>query len=487
MKRDIVIIGGGVIGCAVARELSAYDADILLLDRAADVAEGASKANSGLVHAGYDAKPGSQKAMFNVAGSRMFEAYCRELGVPYIRNGHMVLAFDEQQTETLYALLEQGKINGAEGLSIITGERVLALEKHANPDVVAALYVKSGAVTSPYGLTFALADHAKINGAEFQLNTEVQRVDEADDGFVLHTNRGEIQAGCLVNCAGIGAGMLHNQLSRRKVNIIPRKGEYYLLDREVRPVFSHTMFQTPSKMGKGVLVTPTAHHTTILGPTATDVDDGTDVSTTTEALRYIREKAGVTWPEESLKTVITTFAGIRAHEAGDDFIVGPVEGVKRAYEAVGIESPGLSSAPAIGKTLAETIASDCHLALKKEWLPAIAHLKAFAEMTNDERAEAYQKNPAYGNVVCRCEQVTEAEIRAAIRRPVGATTLDGVKRRVRPGMGRCQGGFCSPRVMEILSEELHMDMMRVTKGGGNSVVLTGRIEDPKQEGDDRHA
>lgn len=487
MKRDIVIIGGGVIGCAVARELSAFHADILLLDRAADVAQGASKANSGLVHAGYDAKPGSQKAKFNVAGSRMFEAYCRELDVPYIRNGHLVLAFDEQQVQTLHALLEQGVTNGVEGLSILTGEQVLALEKHTNPDVEAALYVESGAITSPYGLTFALADHASINGVEFQLNTEVARIDKTDDGFAVYTNRDEIRAGCVVNCAGIGSGNLHNQLSERKVKIIPRKGEYYLLDREVKPVFSHTMFQTPSKMGKGVLVTPTAHHTTILGPTAADVEDGTDVSTTAEALRYIREKSGVTWPEESLKTVITTFAGMRAHEAGDDFIVGPVQEASGAYEAVGIESPGLSSAPAIGIYLAERIASDFHLERKKEWHPALAHLKAFAEMTNDEREQAYRQDPAYGNIVCRCEQVTEAEIRAAIRRPVGATTVDGVKRRVRPGMGRCQGGFCSPRVMEILSEELHVDMMRVTKGGGESVVLTGRIEDPKPEGDDRHA
>lgn len=487
MKQNIVIIGGGIVGCAVARELSAFDAGILLLDRAADVAEGASKANSGLVHTGYDAKPGSLKAKFNAEGSRMFEAYCKELDVPYIRNGHMVLAFDEQQVKTLHKLLEQGKANGIGGLEIVGRDRILALEEHTNPEVKAALLVKSGAITSPYGLTFALADHAKVNGAAFQLNTEVLSIHKADSGFVLHTNSGELKADCVVNCAGIGADVLHNQLSERKVRIIPRKGEYYLLDREIKPMFSHTMFQTPTEMGKGVLVTPTAHRTTILGPTAIDVEDGMDVSTTAEALGIIREISSVTWPEESLKSVITTFAGIRAHEAGDDFIIGAVEGVNGAYEAVGIESPGLSSAPAIGKHIAELIADDYHLKRKKEWLPPLAHLKAFAEMTNDERAQAYRKDSAYGNVVCRCEQVTEAEIRAAIRRPVGATTVDGVKRRVRPGMGRCQGGFCSPRVMEILSEELQTDMMKVTKSGGESIVLTGRIENMRQTEDDRHA
>ena len=487
MKQNIVVIGGGVVGCAVARALSAFDAAILLLDRAADVAEGASKANSGLVHAGHDAKPGSQKARFNIEGSRMFAALCEELDVPYARNGHMVLAFDEQQIAILHELLEQGKTNGVDGLEMIGHDQILALEENTNPDVKAALLVKSGAITSPYGLTFALADHAKVNGVGFQLNTEVNAIQKAERGFILQTNKGELQADCVVNCAGTGAGALHNQISERTVKIIPRKGEYYLLDHEIKPMFSHTMFQTPTKMGKGVLVTPTVHRTLILGPTAVDVEDGLDVSTTADALRIIRETSRVTWPEESLKTVITTFAGTRAHEAGGDFIIGAVDGVKGAYEAVGIESPGLSSAPAIGRYLAEMIADDYHLQKKKEWLTAPVHPKSFAEMTNEERLIAYQENPAYGSVVCRCEQVTEAEVRAAIRRPVGATTVDGVKRRIRAGMGRCQGGFCSPRVMEILSEELNMDMMRVTKSGGESKVLTGRIEDEKQAEDEQHA
>ena len=486
MKRNIVIIGGGVIGCATARELSAFEADILLVERTADVSEGSSKANSGLVHAGYDAVPGSQKAKFNVQGSRMFEAMCREVNAPYVKNGAMVLAFDEQQVETLRELKEQGEQNGVDGLEIISREQVLALEEHTNPDVVAALLVKNGAITAPYELTFALADHAKVNGVEFQMNTEVRQMEKTEHGFLLRTNRGDIEADCVVNCAGIGSGELHNQLSPRKVRIIPRKGEYYLFDHEIKPMFSYTMFQTPTPMGKGVLVTPTVHRNIMLGPTAKDIADGTDVSTTKEALRMIREKSTLTWPMESLKTVITTFAGVRAHEADGDFIVGAVEGAKGAYEAVGIESPGLSSSPAIGLYLAELIAQDFQLTKKKERVPAPVRPKPFSEMTNEERLEAYQRDPAYGAVVCRCEQVTEAEVRAAIRRPVGATTVDGIKRRIRAGMGRCQGGFCSPRVMEILSEELGVDLMQVTKSGGGSRVLVGRIEDGA-EGEDRHA
>jgi glycerol-3-phosphate dehydrogenase len=487
LKRKIVIIGGGVTGCSVAREMSAFEADILLVDLAADIAEGASKANSGLVHTGYDAKPGSQKAKFNVQGCQMFEAMCREVGAPYLRNGAMVLAFDDQQAEALHELLRQGIINGVDGLKIIGREQVLALEEHTNPDVRDALLIKNGALTVPYELTYALADHAKVNGVMFQFNTEVRTIEKMNGMFGLHTNKGVIRADCVINCAGIGSGTLHNQISGRKVNIIPRKGEYYLFDHEIKPMFSHTMFQTPTKMGKGVLVTPTVHRNIMLGPTAIDIEDPSDVSTTAEALKIVREKSRVTWPEETLRTVITTFAGIRAHETDDDFIVGAVEGVPGAYEAVGIESPGLSSSPAIGRYLAELVAEDFRLNRKKERFSAPIRQKPFAEMTNEERLAAYQTDPAYGSVVCRCEQVTEAEVRAAIRRPVGATTVDGVKRRVRAGMGRCQGGFCSPRVMEILSEELGVELTAVTKSGGGSRVLLGRIEDSIREREDRHA
>ncbi|MBN1778256.1 MAG: NAD(P)/FAD-dependent oxidoreductase [Clostridiales bacterium] len=486
MKPKIVIIGGGVIGCAVARELSAFSADILLLERAVDVAEGASKANSGLVHAGFHAAPGTQKAMFNVQGGRMFEALCKQLGVPYRRNGAMVLAFNKQQLDILHELLEQGKANGVDGLEIIGREQVLAFEEHTNPTVEAALFAKSAAVTSPYELTYALADHANVNGVGFQLNTEVYSIEQCEKCFRVDTNKGSMISDIVINCAGTGAGRLHNQISDRKVNIVSRKGEYYLLDHDNRPMFSHTMFQTPTGMGKGVLITPTVHDGLILGPTALDIDDDADVSTTVDALKTIREITSITWPQESLKTVVTTFAGIRAHETGGDFIVGAVDGAEGAYEAIGIESPGLSSAPAIGLYIADRIAEDFHLHRKPKRIPPPARPKSFADMTVKEKRHAYRQDPAYGSVVCRCEQITEAEVRAAIRRPVGATTVDGVKRRTRAGMGRCQGGFCSPRVMEILSEELGIVLNQVTKSGGSSRMLSNRIEDAFLEMDGKH-
>ena len=483
MDFDILIIGGGVIGCAVASALSKWNASIALLERASDVAMGASKANSGIVHAGFDAKPGSAKARLNVEGNRMYEAFCNEVHAPYVRAGAMVLAFDEEQRLTVEKLYRQGLENGVEGLSVIERDQILALEPNTNPEVLCALLAETSGLTSPYELTCALADQAALNGVTFRLNTEVLSVEKVPDGFCVTTNKGQLYARVLVNCAGVRSALLHNQLSGLSLTIVPRKGEYYLLDHEPKPLFSRTMFQTPTPMGKGVLVSPTTHGTLLLGPTATDLEDDTDVSTTAAALRLVREKALCTWPGENLRTVITTFAGIRAHELGDDFIVGATKDVPGSYEAIGIESPGLTAAPAIARTLSEQIAVAENLKPKAEWHTAPYRNKAFSHMTFDEKQAAYAQNHDYGNVVCRCEQVTEAEIREAIRRPVGARTLDAVKRRTRAGMGRCQGGFCSPRVLEILTEELGVSVTEITKDGGVGYVLAGSLADIGRKGE----
>ena len=477
MQTQILIIGGGVIGCAVAQALSRFDAKITLIDRMDDVAEGASKANSGIVHAGFDAKPGSAKARFNLAGNRAFEAYCQAVDAPFVRAGALVLAFDAEQRAHVEALLVQGRQNGVEGLRILERAEVLALEPQVNPDVLCALLAPTSGLTSPYELTCALADHAAVNGVRFLLETQATQIEHDGQGYAVHTNRGLLNADILVNCAGVFSAALHNQISPRTLTIVPRRGEYYLLDHEVTPVFSHTMFQTPTKMGKGVLVSPTAHRTMLLGPTAQDVQDALDVATTAAALAQVREKALLTWPRMNLRTVITTFAGMRAHEVGDDFIVGETESAKGAYEAIGIESPGLTAAPAIAEALAAQISVAHSLPPKAQWLPVPRRRKPFAQMDEAERQAAYQADAAYGSIVCRCEQVTEAEVREAIRRPVGARNVDAVKRRTRAGMGRCQGGFCSPRVMEILAEELGLPLTEVTKFGGESRVLVGTIAD----------
>ena len=478
---DIVIIGGGVIGCAVARELSRYDASIALLERAGDVAEGASKANSGIVHAGYDAVPGTLKAKYNVLGAQMLPSLCEEMGVPYQQCGALVIGFSPEDRKTLEELMNRGIQNGVQGLKIIDGAEVLALEPEMNPAVTCALLVPTSGIVSPYELTFAFADDAALNGVSFRMNTEVKKiVPQKDGGFRVEAGDDIYLCRIVVNCAGASSAALHNQLSENKLQITHRRGQYYLLDRPVKQPFARTIFQCPSVMGKGVLVSPTAHGNVLLGPSAEDIDDPLDTATTQEGLDSVMDRVRLTWPGVSLRTNITNFSGIRAHEAGGDFVIGAVEGCPGAYEAAGIESPGLSSAPAIGQALSGQIAGDYHLTKKAETVPYRRKATPFREMTLEEQAGAVAANPLYGNIICRCEVITEAEIVEAIRRPVGARSIDAVKRRTRAGMGRCQGGFCSPRVAAILSEETGIPLQDITKNGGESYLLTGTLRQPAE-------
>ncbi|MBR3107377.1 MAG: NAD(P)/FAD-dependent oxidoreductase [Clostridia bacterium] len=480
---DVIIIGAGVIGCALARKLSQYNGRIAVLEAAEDVSDGASKANSGIVHAGFDAKPGTKKAYYNVKGANMYAALAKELGVPYNPIGALVLGFSEDDRETLNKLLEQGKKNGVKELKIIEHEEVLRLEPNTNPNVVCALLAPTSAVVSPYEMTLALSYHAAQNGVDFIFNSPVSKVYEDHDTWHLETPDGILEARAIVNCAGVGAAEIHNQISDQPVKIVPRRGEYYLLDSTVKCPFTRTMFQVPSKMGKGVLISPTAHGNALLGPSAEDIEDGTDTRTTREGLDFVLDKCRLTWPKVTTRPVITTFSGVRAHPVTDDFIIGPVHGAAdNAFEAIGIESPGLSAAPAIAEELGEMVAEHLKLPSARFVRAAVPLLKPFAAMTEEERKEACEKDADYGRIVCRCEVVTEAEIRDAIRRPVGAKSIDAVKRRTRAGMGRCQGGFCSPRVMEILCEELHCSPLDITKCGGESKLLVGTLDDIAKEG-----
>ncbi len=477
MYYDIIVIGAGVVGCGLARELSMFNGSLAVLDKSYDVADGASKANSGIVHAGYDAAIGSNKAKYNVEGARLYEALCKEVNAPYKRCGAMVVGFNEDDKKTLNDLYHQGVVNGVKELEIIDGEAARKLEPNLSPDVCCALNVPTSAITSPYELTYALADHAAVNGAKFYLETEVQNLEFVDGLWHLQTNKGEYTAKVVVNCTGIGSAKLHDIMSKKPYKIQPRRGEYYMLDRLDPIPFERTIFQTPSKMGKGVLVSPTVHGNTFLGPSSNDVEDGNDTSTTADILNFVYDKARITWPGATMRNVITTFAGMRAHEEHGDFVVGRVDDAPQAYEAVGIESPGLTAAPAIAVALRDMIVDDMKLTKKAEIVPVPHRNKPFIDMSDEERAEAAAKDPAYGKIVCRCEQVTEAEIRAAINRPVGGRSLDAIKRRARPGSGRCQGGFCSTRVLELLAEELKINELEVTKHGGESKILTGRIEE----------
>lgn len=474
---DAVIIGGGSVGCAVARYLSRYRLSICLVERGEDVCVGTSKANSAICHAGFDAPVGSAKARFNVEGSRMMEGLSQELDFPYRRCGSLVLCFDEAELPHLRELLERGVQNGVEGLEILDRAALRALEPAVSDKAVAALWAPTGAVLCPFGMTIALAENAAANGCAFRFNTEVARIERRDGFFRLHTGGDCIDTRVVISAAGVYGDALHNQLCADKLTIVPRRGEYCLLDRTCGQLVQHTIFQLPSAMGKGVLVTPTVHGNLLVGPTAVDQPDKDRTATTAEGLRSVAETAAKSVENLPMRDVITSFAGLRAHLSGpeDDFIVG--ESTNGFFEAVGIESPGLSSAPAIGRYLAELAAAKLHAAEKKDFIAQRRDMPHPREMDFASRQDLIARDPAYGQVICRCEGVTEGEIRDAIRRVPGARSLDGVKRRVRAGMGRCQGGFCGPKVMELLSRELHVPITALTKGGGESRLLAGRTKE----------
>lgn len=473
---DILIAGSGITGVSLARELSRWDVSVTVVDRADDIAEGATKANSGIVHAGYDAVPGTKKALYNVRGASMFPRLCEALSVPYRKCGALVIGFDGQDAETLKALYQRGVLNGVKGLRLLDRNETLRMEPELNPAVSCSLDVPESAIVSPYELAFAMADDAAVNGVSFMFRQEILSVSSENPGWRIETAAGNtFTCKVFVNCAGASGAAMHNMISDVKFHIVHRRGQYYLLDRSVRLPFSRTVFQCPSSMGKGVLVSPTVHGNLLLGPNAEDIADPLDTSTTREGLSFVLERAARTWPSVSVRSNITNFSGIRAHLDTDDFSVGPVSGAPGAFEAIGIESPGLSSAPAIGADLASMVAESMSLSKKEKIIPPRKPMKPFCDMNDAERAEAVRSDPLYGNIVCRCEVVTEAEIREAIRRPVGAHSIDGIKRRTRAGMGRCQGGFCSPRVAGILSEETGLSMLEITKDGGESFLLADTI------------
>ena len=474
---DVIIIGAGVIGCAVAREISKYKAKILVIDKNADVCEGTSKANSAIVHSGYDAKNGSLKARFNVRGNAVMGDLCRELDVPFQRIGSLTVCTDEEQIPKLEELLERGEKNGVPGLRILRHEELLTVEPHIADGVVAALYAPSAGIICPFKLTIALAENACVNGAEFLLNTAVKGVEPTAGGWKIITDGGAYSAKTVVNCAGVYADELNNMVSSRKLKITPRRGDYILLDRSVSGYVRHTVFQLPTALGKGVLVTPTVHGNTIVGPTAVEIGDKESTATTAEAIADVIAKSAISIKDLPTRQVITSFAGLRAVEENHDFILGEAQDAPGFFNCAGIQSPGLSSAPAIGAYIAALIRDKLGLEENASFIPTRKDILNPASLSLEERNELIRREPAYGTIVCRCESVTEGEILDAIRRPLGARTLDGVKRRTRAGMGRCQAGFCSPKVMDILTRELSIGMEDVRKSGSGSYIVAARTKE----------
>lgn len=475
---DVAVIGAGVTGCAIARELSRYNLKVCVTEREEDVCSGTSKANSAIVHAGYDAVPGSQKARFNVEGNRMMEALSKELEFDFKQNGSLVLCFAQEDMPALEELYQKGVTNGVEGLQILTGDQVREMEPNVTDTVVAALYAPTGGIVCPFGLTIALAENACENGVEFLFNTGIESVKKTESGYDLEAGDTLIHASCVVNAAGVYADTFHNMVSEKKIHITPRKGDYCLLDKEAGAHVSRTIFQLPGKLGKGILVAPTVHGNLLTGPTARDIADKEGTATTADGLAEVMEKAGLGVKNIPFRQVITSFCGLRAHEDGDDFIIGEAEDAPGFFDAAGIESPGLSSAPAIGVYLAELVAAKLGAEKKESWNGKRKGFLRPEKLSRDERAALIKEHPEYGTIICRCEGVSEGEILDAIHRRPGAVSLDGIKRRVRQGMGRCQAGFCTPRTMEILARELGITMEEICKNAPGSNMLTGE----KQEG-----
>ncbi len=476
---DVIIIGAGVTGSAIARELSKWQLRIAVLEKASDVCEGTSKANSGIVHGGFDAKPGSLKAKFNVLGNKMMEKLSQDLEFPFKRNGSLVLTFDEEGKDRLEELKKQGEENGVEGLCILNREQLKQLEPHISDEAKAALCAPTGGIVCPFHLTMALAENAAENGVEFFLNTKVENLVKTENGYKIETDKGSYETKTVVNAAGVYADVIHNMVSGKKMKIVARKGEYCLMDKEAGNYVSHTIFQLPGVYGKGVLVTPTVHGNLLAGPTAEDIEDKEGIDTTAQGMETLLAKGGKSVENLPTRQIITSFAGLRAHmadfggEEDDDFVIGEAEDAPGFFDAAGIESPGLSSAPAIGEYVAEWIAARLSAKEKPDFKEKRKGMPNMAEADEEERKRLIAEDPAFANVICRCELVTEGEILAAIRRTLGATTLDGIKRRTRAGMGRCQAGFCSPKTVEILAEELGKDIGEITKTGGESRLLTG--------------
>ena len=472
---DVVIVGAGVVGSFVARELSKYKLNVCVVEKMNDVAMGATRANSAIVHAGFDAKEGTLKAKLNVRGSNLMERVADELGVKYKRCGSLVVGFGKEDEKTLSELKERGERNGVLGLEILKRDELVRLESNIGDGVTAALYAPSGAIVCPYELCMAAMGNAMDNGACLKLGFEVDKIDKTENGYIVSSKNEVVEAKFVINCAGLYSDKIARLVGDDSFEINARRGEYLLLDKECGAHVSRTVFRCPSPMGKGILVTPTVDGNLLLGPTAENIGDKEDSSTTQLGFDSIRRQAGEQVKGIPFSKVITSFAGIRSTGSTGDFIINsPCENF---INVAGIESPGLSSAPAIAEYVAELLSGlGARLDKKDGFICRRKPMHYFKELDIEAKNAIIKEHPEYAHVVCRCEIVTEGEILEAIRTNPKPTDVDGVKRRTRATMGRCQGGFCTPYIIELLAREMGCEYDKVTKFGGNSYINDGHTK-----------
>jgi glycerol-3-phosphate dehydrogenase len=468
---DVLIIGCGIAGAAAAYELSRYQLSVHAVDRLNDIAGETTRANSGIIHAGYDTKPGTLMARFNVRGNELTRELCKKLDVPFIQNGSLVLAFDDGDRAVIETLYRRGLENKVPGLEIISGDKAKEIEPNISQEVVCAINAPSGSIVSPWDLAVALAETAARNGVKFTLSAEVTGIERIDGGYSVSTTKGEFRTRAVVNAAGLHSDTVHGFLKEPDFKTIPIRGQYYLFDKSSADIVSRTIFQCPNELGKGVLVTPTVHGNLLIGPSSETIDDRDDIDTDKVTLDDVLQTAMLSVPRLNIRDNIRNFAGVRASSDQDDFIVREAD--KNFYDIAGIKSPGLTAAPAIAEELARMMeGSGIRLAPKETFIDE-RHIVRFKELDAEQRAELIRQNPAYGHIVCRCETVTEGEILDALASPLPPMTVDGIKRRCLAGMGRCQGGFCAPKVIALVADRFGINPIDVLKDREGSYILTG--------------
>lgn len=477
---DIAIIGAGIIGCSIARELSKYNYDIVILDKENDISCGTTKANSAIIHAGYDAPYNTKKGVFNAKGNMLYDKVTKELEVPFKRIGSLVVAFSEYEIETLKSLFENGEKLGIPGLEIIGSEKIYEMEPNMADGALAALYAPSAGIIEPWEMAIAYAENAVDNGVKIKLNMKVEKIEKNEEFFQITSSEGKIiEASLIINASGVYGDNIYRLVDpESEIRIHPRRGQYYLLDKSAGNIVNSVIFKCPSKLGKGVLVVPTVDGNVLVGPDSQDLSENEKeaIETTGERLDYVKSSAMELIKNIPFRENITTFAGLRAEPTGGDFIIEESK-IKGFINVIGMKSPGLSSAPAIAEyveSLVQNILGNRER--KKDYNPFRKARVKFMELSKEEKDKMIKKDPKYGRIICRCEMITEGEIVDAIHRSAGGRTVNGIKRRVRPGAGRCQGGFCGPRVLEILSRELNISPLDVRQEGKDSEILIGNTK-----------
>lgn len=469
---DVVIVGAGVIGLSCASFLSKYKLNVLVLEKCEDICSGTSKANSAIIHAGYDAKSGTKKAKFNVLGSQMMKELAQRLDFSYRQNGAMVLCFSKEDEDSLKELYQRGLNNGVKRIEIISGDKAREIEPNISSKVVSALYCKDSAIVCPFELCEALSQHAYLNGVSYRFDYEVAKIEKKEDYYLIND---EIKTLCVINCAGVYSDVIHNMVCPDKIHIQARKGDYLLFDKNMGSYTKTTLFTLPSKKGKGVLITPTVHGNLLVGPTASDVDDKEGVYTTAKDIEEVKTKALNTCPNLRFDQVITSFAGLRAHEDKGDFIIE--ESADNFFDCAGIESPGLSASCAIGEYIATLVADKLKANPNEDYKDTRKANPHLNSLSYEQRSALIKDNPDYGQIICRCEGISKGEIIDALKTSPSARSLDGIKRRTRAQMGRCQGGFCTNKIMEIMMEVNNIQAKDINKNKKGSYMVVGTLKD----------